>query len=99
MREYLYILIIAAVVTYLLTPLVRRFAVAINAQHAPRSRDTHTAPTPLLGGLAMSGGLLPAFWFPSRFAFCRRAFLLPAPFPGLSLPPALRGRMGIGKDR
>ena len=30
MREYLYILIIAAAVTYLLTPLVRRGAIAIN---------------------------------------------------------------------
>src|ERR1700727_2598035 len=58
MREYLYILIIAAAVTYLLTPLVRRGAVAVNAQHAPRSRDVHTAPTPLLGGIAMYGGLV-----------------------------------------
>ena len=49
MREYLFILIIAAVVTYLLTPLVRQGAIAINAQHAPRERDVHTKPTPLLG--------------------------------------------------
>ena len=60
MREYLYVLIIAAAVTYILTPLVRRFAIAINAQHAPRSRDVHTAPTPLLGGLAMYAGLAAA---------------------------------------
>ena len=58
MREYLFILIIAAVVTYLLTPLVRRGAIAVNAQHAPRARDVHTKPTPLLGGVAMYGGLV-----------------------------------------
>ncbi len=66
MREYLYILIIAAAVTYLLTPLVRRGAIAINAQHAPRSRDVHTAPTPLLGGLAMYGGLVAALLVAER---------------------------------
>jgi predicted PurR-regulated permease PerM len=38
MREYLYVLIIAAAVTYILTPLARRIAIATNAQHAPRSR-------------------------------------------------------------
>ena len=53
MKDYLFILIIAAVVTYLLTPLVRRGAIAVNAQHAPRARDVHTHPTPLLGGLAI----------------------------------------------
>ena len=54
MRDYLYILIIAAAVTYLLTPLVRRGSIAIGALHAARSRDVHTEPTPLLGGVAMS---------------------------------------------
>ena len=74
MREYLYILIIAAAVTYLLTPLVRRGAIAINAQHAPRSRDVHTAPTPLLGGLAMYGGLVAALLVAERLPYLQRAF-------------------------
>ena len=74
MREYLYILIIAAAVTYILTPLVRRGAIAINAQHAPRSRDVHTAPTPLLGGLAMYGGLVAALLVAERLPYLQRAF-------------------------
>ena len=57
MREYGLTLLVAAVVTYLLTPLVRRFAIAVGASHAARDRDVHVAPTPLLGGLAMYGGL------------------------------------------
>ena len=89
MREYLYILIIAAAVTYLLTPLVRRGAIAINAQHAPRSRDVHTAPTPLLGGLAMYGGLVAG-------AARRRAAQLPA--AGLPLV-AHRRRAAAGGRR
>src|SRR6266568_3490674 len=58
MREYALVLLVTAAVTYLLTPLVRRVAIATRAIHEPRARDTHTEPTPLLGGLAMYGGLV-----------------------------------------
>src|ERR1035438_5321568 len=57
MREYGLTLLVAAAVTYLLTPLVRRFASAVGALHAARDRDVHVEPTPLLGGIAMYGGL------------------------------------------
>ena len=57
MREYGLTLLVAAAVTYLLTPLVRRFAIAVGASHAARDRDVHVEPVPLLGGLAMYGGL------------------------------------------
>jgi UDP-GlcNAc:undecaprenyl-phosphate/decaprenyl-phosphate GlcNAc-1-phosphate transferase len=73
-REYLFILIIAAVVTYLLTPLVRRGAIAVNAQHAPRARDVHTKPTPLLGGVAMYGGLVAGLLVADRFSYLQQAF-------------------------
>jgi len=53
MGEYVLTLLAAAAVTYLLTPLVRRFAIAIGAMHAARDRDVHVVPTPLLGGFAM----------------------------------------------
>jgi UDP-GlcNAc:undecaprenyl-phosphate/decaprenyl-phosphate GlcNAc-1-phosphate transferase len=58
MAEYALVLLVTAAVTYLLTPLVRRVAVATRAMHEPRARDMHTQPTPLLGGLAMYGGLV-----------------------------------------
>src|ERR1035438_1207620 len=57
MREYGLTLLVAAAVTYLLTPLVRRFAIAVGALHAGRARAGHGQPTPLLGGIAMYGGL------------------------------------------
>ena len=53
MREYALVLLVTAAVTYVLTPLVRRVAVATGAMHEPRDRDMHKQPTPLLGGLAM----------------------------------------------
>ena len=66
MREYVLVLLVTAAVTYVLTPLVRRVAIATRAIHKPRARDTHTQPTPLLGGLAMYGGLVAGLIVASR---------------------------------
>ncbi len=74
MREYALVLLVTAAVTYLLTPLVRRFAVATHAIHEPRARDTHTEPTPLLGGLAMYGGLVAGLLIASRLSFLQDPF-------------------------
>ncbi|NEA22423.1 MraY family glycosyltransferase [Actinomadura bangladeshensis] len=60
MREYLLTILVAALVAYLLTPSVRRFAVWFGAQAVPRERDVHVIPTPRLGGLAMFGGMAAA---------------------------------------
>jgi UDP-GlcNAc:undecaprenyl-phosphate/decaprenyl-phosphate GlcNAc-1-phosphate transferase len=99
MREYLYILIIAAAVTYLLTPLVRRGAISINAQHAPRSRDVHTKPTPLLGGLAMYGGLVAALLVADRLSYLRQAFPSSRTVGGLLAAAGLLVVVGIVDDR
>jgi UDP-GlcNAc:undecaprenyl-phosphate/decaprenyl-phosphate GlcNAc-1-phosphate transferase len=74
MREYALVLLVTAAVTYLLVPLVRRVAVATHAIHAPRARDVHTEPTPLLGGLAMYGGLVAGLLFASRLSFLSDPF-------------------------
>src|ERR1700683_2253459 len=99
MREYLYILIIAAAVTYLLTPLVRRGAIAVNAQHAPRSRDVHTAPTPLLGGIAMYGGLVGALLVAERLPYLQRAFPSSRTVGGLLVAAGLLVVIGAVDDR
>jgi UDP-GlcNAc:undecaprenyl-phosphate GlcNAc-1-phosphate transferase len=99
MREYLFILIIAAVVTYLLTPLVRRGAVAINAQHAPRARDVHTQPTPLLGGVAMYGGLVAGLLVADRLTYLQGAFPSTRLINGLLLAGGLLVVVGIVDDR
>ncbi|MGP3949666.1 MraY family glycosyltransferase [Streptomyces sp. 7N604] len=56
-REYLLTLCVTAVVTYLLTGPVRKFAITIGAMPEIRARDVHREPTPRLGGIAMFGGL------------------------------------------
>src|SRR5215472_4476318 len=99
MRDYLYILIIAAAVTYLLTPLVRRGSVAIGALHAARSRDVHTEPTPLLGGVAMYGGLVAGLLVAERLSYLKQAFPSPRTVVGLLLAGGLLVLVGIVDDR
>jgi UDP-GlcNAc:undecaprenyl-phosphate GlcNAc-1-phosphate transferase len=45
--------LVAAALTYALTPLIARLAVALGAIDLPGERKIHTAPTPRLGGLAV----------------------------------------------
>ena len=104
MREYLFILIIAAAVTYLLTPFVRRGAVAMRAQHAPRARDVHKEPTPLLGGVAMYAGLVAALLVADRLSYLAQAFPPsprghPSTIDGLLLAGGLLVVVGIVDDR
>jgi UDP-GlcNAc:undecaprenyl-phosphate/decaprenyl-phosphate GlcNAc-1-phosphate transferase len=61
-KDYVLTLLVAAAVTYVLTPLVRRFAIAVGAVKQPRERDVHTAPVPEFGGLAMYAGLAAALF-------------------------------------
>src|SRR5256886_2421341 len=74
MRECALVLLVTAAVPYLLTPVVRRVAIATRAIHEPRARDTHTEPTPLLGGLAMYGGLVAGLLLASRLSFVQDPF-------------------------
>ncbi len=85
MREYVLALLIAAATTYLLTPLVRRGAIATNSLHAARARDVHVNPTPLLGGLAMYGGLAAGLLVANQLSYLREAFPSSRTVPGLLL--------------
>jgi UDP-GlcNAc:undecaprenyl-phosphate GlcNAc-1-phosphate transferase len=62
MREYALVFFVAAAVTYLLTPVARRLAVATSTLARPRDRDVHAIPTPYLGGVAMFGGVVAAMY-------------------------------------
>ena len=99
MRDYLYLVIIAAVVTYLLTPLVRQGAIAIKAQHAPRGRDVHEKPTPLLGGVAMYAGLAAGLLVAERLRYLAPAFPSPRIVNGLLAAGGLLVLVGAVDDR
>ncbi|GAA1406035.1 MraY family glycosyltransferase [Oerskovia paurometabola] len=74
MRVYLLVLLIAAAVTYLLTPLAYWVAARTGAITAVRDRDVHTIPTARLGGLAMTAGLVVAVTFASQMPFLDGVF-------------------------
>jgi UDP-GlcNAc:undecaprenyl-phosphate/decaprenyl-phosphate GlcNAc-1-phosphate transferase len=58
--EYGLVFVIAAAVTFLLTPVARLVALRWGAMAQPRDRDVHAIPTPRLGGVAMYGGVAAA---------------------------------------
>lgn len=75
MRAYLLMFLIAAVVTFFSTFVVRKVAAKRNLHLEIRERDAHKIPTPRLGGVAMYFGFLltvliawPLGWFSAVFA-------------------------------
>lgn len=89
MREYILCLVAAAAVTYLLTPLARELALKWRVVAAVRDRDVHATPTPLLGGLAMVGGLLAGLILASKLP------MMSAVFDGGQTPIALLSGVAI----
>jgi UDP-GlcNAc:undecaprenyl-phosphate/decaprenyl-phosphate GlcNAc-1-phosphate transferase len=74
MRAYLFVLLVAAAVTYLTTPAARRFARRIGAVAPIRERDVHTVPIPRLGGTAIYLGVAIAILTASRVPFFDKVF-------------------------
>src|SRR5262249_61444468 len=95
MSEYVLPLLAAAAVTYILTPLVRRFAIAVGAMHAARERDVHEMPTPLLGGFAIYGGLAAALLLASSLSGLKSVFAETNMEKGLLLAGGPCIRIGI----
>jgi len=73
-RIYLFLLLLAAAVAYLVTPAVRLLARRAGAMTAVRDRDVHDAVTPRLGGLAMLAAVLCAMLVASNVPFLEGLF-------------------------
>ncbi|HVE98713.1 MAG TPA: MraY family glycosyltransferase [Mycobacteriales bacterium] len=74
MREYSLVFLVAAAVTYLLTPIARRVAIRTHTLAEPRDRDVHAIPTPYLGGVAMYGGIVAALLVARRLPTLGQTF-------------------------
>jgi len=68
-REYILVFLVAASVTYLLTVVAREIALRSGAVAKVRDRDVHDEPIPYLGGLAMLGGLVAAYFVARELPF------------------------------
>ncbi|MBM7805620.1 UDP-GlcNAc:undecaprenyl-phosphate GlcNAc-1-phosphate transferase [Geodermatophilus bullaregiensis] len=74
MREYAVVLLTAALVTFLATPVVRVAAIRLRMMAAPRERDVHVIPTPRGGGVAMYLGVAAAVLVATRLPALQRTF-------------------------
>ena len=99
MKDYVLTLLVAAAVTYMLTPLVRQAAVRFGAMHAPRERDVHTAPVPRGGGVAMYLGLAAGLFVAEQIPQLRSAFGSTGMVQGLLLAGGLLVAIGVIDDR
>ena len=99
MKEYGLTVLVAAAVTYLLTPLVRKFAIWFGAWHEPRERDVHTEPVPELGGLAIFCGVAAALLVASRMFPLSGVFADTRVGSGLLLAGGVVVLIGVVDDR
>jgi UDP-GlcNAc:undecaprenyl-phosphate GlcNAc-1-phosphate transferase len=67
--DAVYAFLVAAAVTAILTPFTMRLARRVGAIDEPRARGLSVRPTPLLGGIAIFGGVLVAMliWLPAGY--------------------------------
>lgn len=97
MRVYLLVMLVAAVVTFIATPVAIRLARVTNALTPVRARDVHTVPTPRLGGLAMLAGFAVALLLASRVPFLEGIFATAQPWAILG-GAALVCLLGVADD-
>lgn len=77
MRAYLLTMLFAAVITFLGTFATLKISHKYKLYPQIRARDSHTRPTPRLGGVAMFGGFLAAMIFSSSLGWFQSVFVEP----------------------
>jgi len=98
-REFAVVLLVSAIVTYLLTPLLRAAAIRVRAMAQPRDRDVHAIPTPRLGGLAMYGGILAGVFVATVLPALQRTFVYSQDILGVLVAGGLICLLGTVDDR
>ncbi|MCT1691571.1 undecaprenyl/decaprenyl-phosphate alpha-N-acetylglucosaminyl 1-phosphate transferase [Brevibacterium sp. p3-SID960] len=98
MRAYLFILLVAATVSYLVTPMVRRIAERGLIFAPLRARDVHSVPTPRLGGVAIYAGLLVGLLFASQTPFLEELFVQPGAIIGIVGAATILCALGVIDD-
>ena len=99
LREYSTTLLVTATVTYLLTSLVRRFAIRVGAVPPARDRDVHAVPIPRMGGLAMYFGLAAGIFVARQMSPLQQVFAGTGLDRGLLLAGGLIVVVGMIDDR
>ncbi|RZS32414.1 UDP-GlcNAc:undecaprenyl-phosphate GlcNAc-1-phosphate transferase [Herbihabitans rhizosphaerae] len=98
-REYVLVALITAALTFLLTGLVRLFAIRIGAVAYPRQRDVHVVPIPRLGGLAMYLGVCGGILLAHQLPVLRHAFTSSLDVTGVLVGGGVIVLIGMLDDR
>ena len=75
LRELGLVILVAAVLTFLVTGIVRSVLVRTGKVAEIRLRDSHSQPTPQLGGVAMFVGFMAAIYLASQLPALTRGFM------------------------
>lgn len=95
---YLAIFLVAATVTFLVTPVVRRLAIWRGAVVAPDSRRVHTTPTPTLGGASMLAGFIGAMALAAQLEAFEGVFAATTEWVGVILAAVIIHLIGAIDD-
>ncbi|MDQ4148563.1 MAG: undecaprenyl/decaprenyl-phosphate alpha-N-acetylglucosaminyl 1-phosphate transferase [Actinomycetota bacterium] len=103
MARYLVLMVVAAAITYTVTPLVLSFSRRIGAVDVPDDRKVHAVPTPTLGGAAIFAGFVGALALASLMEPFREAVRPISVWPAPELVAILIGAaiifvMGVVDD-
>lgn len=98
MRTYLLVMVIAAAVTFLSTPLARTLAQRVHAVTPVRDRDVHSIPTARLGGIAMLAGLVVALMAAAHIPFLAPVFSQSGQVRGLLAAAVWVCLLGVADD-
>jgi len=97
--EYALVVATAALVTYLITGLVRVIARRIGAVTAIRDRDVHKLPTPRMGGLALYAGVAAGVLVALQLPRLQDAFSTTSEIAGVLVAGALICLVGVLDDK
>ncbi|MCX6485050.1 MAG: MraY family glycosyltransferase [Rhodoluna sp.] len=98
MRAYLLMIAVSAIVTFLATHLVIKITRKYKIYPEIRSRDSHSVPTPRLGGLGMFAGFLVAMGTAASLGWFKSVFVADGPIMGVLIAASIIAILGALDD-
>lgn len=98
MRAYLLMIALTAVVTFIATHFVIKFTLKYKIYPEIRSRDSHSTPTPRLGGLGMFTGFLMAMGVAASLGWFKSVFVQGGPVLGVIAAASIMAILGALDD-
>ena len=98
MRAYLLMIALTAVITFVATHFVIKYTLKHKIYPEIRSRDSHSTPTPRLGGLGMFAGFLVAMGVAASLGWFKSVFVQGGPILGVIIAASIMAVLGALDD-